>query len=220
MQFQPFGHQSGKLGDIVVSRNRGGYFQRARVKGRNPRTADQQAHRSLLGQASSRWKNLPPEICLPWEQYAALKNFPGGGRTAYASVFRVRALLGEEQSDTPPLPASFQTIALTGVRAQVGDAGLLLHLDGIAGSDPNVRYKVEASPPGGTGRKNWDSALKIIKCPATPAELQDPAALGRAYLAKFPVPPAGRAIAIRVTPGRDGQLGPPLTFVSIVAPAG
>ncbi len=125
-----------------------------------------------MGQASSRWKNLRPEICLPWEHYAKLRDFSGGGRTAYASVFRVRAMLGEEQFDTPPLPASFEVLTLTGVRAQVGDPGLLLHLDGIAASDPDVRCKVEASPPGSPSRKNWDSALRIIKCPATLPELQ------------------------------------------------
>ncbi len=171
MQFQPFGHQSGKLGNIVVSRNRGGYFQRARGKGRNPRSADQQELRNHLGEASSRWKNLAPKVYLPWEHYASMKNFSGGGRTAYASVYRVRAMIGEEQFHNPPLPACFEPLTFAGFGAQVSDAGLPLHLDAVADPSPNVRYKVEASPPGSPSRKNWDSALKIIKCPTTLPEL-------------------------------------------------
>ncbi len=118
MKFQPNGHQSGIQGSIAVSRNRGGYFQRARVKGRNPRTPAQQTQRDPMRQASSKW------------------------------------------------------------------------------------------------------TIKIIKCPATLAELQDPDALGRACLAKYPLPTVGSVIALRISQALDGHLSQPHSEVVSVTAAG
>ncbi len=146
--------------------------------------------------------------------------FPGGARSAYISVYRVRVLMGDVPTDIPPRPACFAFSPITGTRAELGPQGLRLFLDVLDGTSPDVRYKVAAGPPGSVSRKNWNSATKIIQCPATLAELRDPAALGRAYLAKYPLTTVGRVIALHITQAINGQLSQPYTEVVTVTAAG
>jgi hypothetical protein len=207
------------LGRIIASSNRAWQFQRQRVIPANPRTPQQQRQRGWLAAAASYWRVLTPAQQLAWDQYAKARGFTGNGFQAHNSVRLIMANTGEPFTGDPPPVAAFDKFSCNGLRAEVGGKALRLTLQDVQDPTPEVRYIVESARAGSSGRRSWDSALAIIKSPASLPELQDAAGLGRAYVAKFGLPAAGQALPVRVTQVLHGQKGLPWPGIAIVTPA-
>lgn len=62
---------TGSLGGMTMSKNKSGYYLRARTVPSNPRTSLQSAIRTGLAAFATLWKLLPRESMLSWALYAA-----------------------------------------------------------------------------------------------------------------------------------------------------
>ncbi len=84
---------------------------------------------------------------------------------------------------------------------------LQLALLSVKDKTPKTGYKIEFTRPGSPGRRNWEPMFTVIKYARSIEELRDPVALRAAYVKRFHLPPAGMAVACRITQVMHGQLG-------------
>ncbi len=200
--------QFGKVGDMIVSRNRAGPYARLWVKPLDPQTPRQLAHRARITAISTSWRLLTDAQQLRWERFGkdlGIKVNPGFN--AYASVNHVRLFLGEPLLKVPPERAAFDLFKVDGLQATLRNGDLHLALAGLSDPTPNIRYIVEATAPGSAGHRRRKSDLVFLDRPATLADLQDPVALGRAYVQRHRLPAARQRITFRVTQILNYQWG-------------
>jgi hypothetical protein len=114
---------SGKLGPNVFSRNRGGAYVRARVKGVNPNTALQQAVRTAFGQLSTQWFGVLSDAdrasWSDWANATPRRNRLGSviflaGNTAYVGANTLRRQLGLADVNTQVGPNLLSTLSQPG----------------------------------------------------------------------------------------------------------
>jgi len=105
----------GRKGSVIYSETRHGKVAREYVPHRNPRTAQQQAHRHNVGAVLGRWGTLTDEQQAAWRVAAANQWFVNdegrkvrlNGYNFFASLNIRRADLGLSQFDYPPAQPSF-----------------------------------------------------------------------------------------------------------------
>ena len=113
--------KSGRKGSVVYLNTRYGKVVRQYVYPRNPRTYEQQTHRSNLRAVLRRWRTLTPEQRAAWCIAAANKYFvteTGGqvrfnGYNFFASLNPRRADLDLPQFDLPPAEPVFRPNPVT-----------------------------------------------------------------------------------------------------------
>ncbi len=216
------GLKSGKLGDLTVSRNRGGQYLRKRGQPLNPNSTRQRDHRAIMALVTASYRTLTQMQFIAWDRYAKDRGFTDGYR-AYVSVNETRVKLGQPMMADPPDFVRFERLNTTGVQAQVGTDSFRLWFENVEDPTPGVCYIVEATPPGCPTPRKRDSEQTFIKAPAALADLRDGALLGRAYLdvyqARVGLPPVGTGIVVRLTQVLEGQRNLPHRFHPVVAAA-
>jgi len=130
---------SGSLGGATFSKNKGGLFVRARIKGTNPQSDAQTAQRGQFAAISAAWRGLIDEQRAAWE--AATAYFPYqdklGQTKNYSGAQLYSKLNGGIRSATPgaslltlpPSPVAIPTMTVTGFTATRETADM-----GFAGS--------------------------------------------------------------------------------------
>ncbi len=200
--------QSGKVGDLVISRNRAGPYARMWVKPVDQKSPRQLAHRARVTAIGSGWRSLTEAQQDAWGFFGKDIGIKGAvAFNAYASVHHVRLRLGEPPLADPPQRAQFGLFELTGLQATLRNGDLHLALQGLRDPTPNIRYVVEATAPGSAGNRWRKSDLVFFDRPATLAELQDPLALGRAYVQRHGLPAPGKRFTFRVSQVLNSQWG-------------
>lgn len=83
-----FGELSGKLGGMVFSRNAGGAYVRAGVKGTNPQTQSQLSARNAFASVSTLFRSLSSAEKTQWQEFADNWYSPrSGGNTGQFSAY-------------------------------------------------------------------------------------------------------------------------------------
>src|ERR1051326_4111581 len=128
MKIVTTGPASGKIGNVVTSRNRFGSYQRVLAKPTNPNTIDQQSQRNIFQSIASAWRGLTEDQRLQWEALAAqlprssvFSSSPLTGFQVFMQVNCVRLTAGQAVYTDPPLPPSFDVLSITGATSTVGD---------------------------------------------------------------------------------------------------
>ena len=107
--------KSGRKGSVVYVSSRHGKVARQYVRPRNPRTPEQQGHRSNLAAVRRRWRTLSAEQRATWRMAAANKYFITetgeqvrlNGYNFFVSLNTRRADLDLPQFDLPPAEPVF-----------------------------------------------------------------------------------------------------------------
>lgn len=207
----------GKLGGQVFSKNRSGAYVRTKVTPVNPRTADQQSNRSLLGSLSANWSGLSDAQRSAWN--GAVDSFQKTnvfgdltkptGKNLFTSLNKVllqafpssaMLLLPRAKVDFPVFLLSSATYnPVTGAfRIQLGGdvaVGATYHVRATGATSVGTTYVTNLLR--GLGRAFTSTTGNVLTI--TPE-----------YLAKFGLVSAGNSISVEVRQvANNGQLGVP-----------
>jgi hypothetical protein len=200
---------------VIYSETRHGNVARQYTPPRNPRAAQQQAHRRNVRAVSDRWRTLTPEKQAAWCDAVANKYYvTKTGRRRRCSGYQFfrslnirRADLGLPQYDLPkpepafgPIPVSELAVTNVGGRTTVK-----LRLSGV----PVQEILVYGAAPVRTGVR------RVQHCPflgLLPASIDGWSDITELYVARFGEPKPGTAIWIRVCQHIDGWNSAPIEF--------
>ena len=127
---------SGSIGGATFSKNKGGLFIRAKIKGTNPQSDAQTAQRGQFSTISATWRTLTDDQRAAWE--AATPYFPYqdklGQTKNYSGAQLYSKLNGGIRSAspsasllvTPPAPVSIPTLTVTGFAVTNGSGNMAL----------------------------------------------------------------------------------------------
>jgi len=123
---------SGSLGGATFSKNKGGLFVRARIKGTNPQSDAQTAQRGQFAAISAAWRGLTDEQRTAWETATAY--FPYQDKLGQTKNYSGAQLFGKLNGGirsaspsaslltSPPAPVSIPSLTVTGFAA-TNDSG-------------------------------------------------------------------------------------------------
>jgi hypothetical protein len=199
--------KSGRKGSVVYLNTRYGKVARQYVRPRNPRTPEQQTHRSNLRDVLRRWRTLTPEQRAAWCIAAANKYFVTetgdqvrfNGYNFFASLNTRRADLDLPQFDLPPVEPVFgqNPVAELVVTNTGGKITLKLRVP----SPPAQYTLVQGAKPVRTGVRCVQHFPFLGLLPPPKDGWSD---ITELYVARFGVPKAGTAIWIRTCQHIDG----------------
>ena len=165
--------KSGRKGSVVYLKTRHGNVARQYVQPRNPRTAEQQAHRSNVREVSIRWRALTPEQRAAWRVGAADRYFVSktgrpvrlNGCNFYVSLNTRRADLGLPQFDLPPAEPVFSPnpVAELVITNTGGRITLKLRV-----TSPPIQYTLGAGPSADQDGRPLRAALSLPGAAACP----------------------------------------------------
>ena len=212
----------GRKGGVIYSETRHGNVARQYTPPRNPRAAQQQAHRRNVRAVSDRWGTLTPEQQAAWRAFVANKYYVTktgrrrrcSGYQAFRSLNIRCADLGLPQYDLPvpepvfgPNPACELVVTIVG-----GRATLQVRLSGV----PVQHMVVYGAAPVRTGVRRVQHCPLLGLLPPAKDGLSD---ITELYVARFGEPKPGTAIWIRVCQHIDGWTDVPKEFrVRVEAP--
>ena len=195
----------GRKDSVIFSETRHGKVARQYTPPRNPRAAQQQAHRRNVRTVSDRWGTLTPEQQAAWRAAVANKYYVTkkgrrrrcSGYQFFRSLNTRRADLGLPQFDLPPTEPVFDPSPVSGfVVTYVGGRFTLMLRVSIVTAQCILVY---GAAPVRTGVRRSD--------------------ITELYVARFGEPKAGTAIWIRVCQHIDGWTDVPKEFrVRVEAP--
>ena len=204
--------KSGRKGSVVYVNSRHGKVARQYVRPRNPRTAEQQAHRSNVRAVSSRWRTLTPEQRAAWRVGAADRYFESktgrpvrlNGCNFFVSLNTRRADLGLPQFDLPPAEPVFSPnpVAELVITNTGGRITLKLRVP-----SPPIQYTLVQGPaPVRTGVRCVQHFPFLGLLPAPTDGWSD---ITELYVARYGAPKVGTAIWIRTCQHIDGWIDVP-----------
>ena len=206
---------------VVYLETRHGKVARQYVCPRNPRTAEQQAHRQNVCAVSARWRTLTPEQHGAWCVAAAENDFTdetGGpvhlsGYTFFMSLNTRRADLGLAQFDLPPARPFFDGNPV--VELAIANSGGKITLK-LRVPSPPVQYTlVYAAAPVG-------SAVRYVRLFPFLGLLPPPkdgwSDITDLYVARFGVPKPNQAIWVRICQHIDGWIDAPKVVRARILP--
>ena len=199
--------KSGRKGSVVYLNTRYGKVARQYVCPRNPRTPEQQIHRSNLRAVLRRWRTLTPEQRAAWCIAAANKYFVTetgrqvrfNGYNFFASLNTRRADLDLPQFDLPPAEPVFGPNPVT--ELEVTNTGGKITLKLRVPSPPAQYTLVQGSKPVRTAVRCVQHYPFLGLLPPPKDGWSD---ITELYVARFGVPKAGTAIWIRTCQHIDG----------------
>lgn len=142
----------GKLGGHVFTKNRAGASTRTKVTPSNPRTASQQANRSLLALFSVGWSALTDAMRASWngavDSWTKTNifgdNVKPSGKNLYTALNKNLASIGLASIDVAPEKVELPLLGLTWVDVNIGDEEITLSTEAIPAGTYVV---VGATPP-------------------------------------------------------------------------
>lgn len=184
----------GKLGGQVFSKNRGGAYIRTKVTPSNPRTADQQANRTLLGSLSQGWSALTAEQRLSWNSAVsawAKTNIFGdihnpSGKNLYVQLNKNIIAIGGAAINTAPEKVEMGIIGLESVVVTVGIGAIDITASGTASG---FVLQCSATPPLTQGTTNAKNKFRVFY--TVPFDDLNSNDAWDAYIAKFGTLTAG-----------------------------
>jgi hypothetical protein len=215
--------KSGRKGSVVYVNSRHGKVAREYVRPRNPRTSEQQGHRSNFHTVLRRWRTLSVEQRAAWCVAAANKYFITEtgrrvrlkGYNFFASLNTRRADLGLLQFDLPPAELVFSPNPVTELVATNTGGKFTLKLR--VPSPPAQYTLVQAAAPVRYGVRCVQHFPFLGLLPPPTDGWSD---ITELYVARYGVPKAGTAIWIRTCQHIDGWTDvPKVARVRVPAPA-
>jgi hypothetical protein len=213
--------KSGRKGSVVYVKSRHGKLAREYVRPRNPRTPEQQGHRSNVRAVSGRWRTLTPEQRTAWCIATANKWFVTetgrqvrlNGYNFFVSLNTRRADLGLAQFDLPAAQPVFgrNPVVELAITNTGGKITLKLRVTGI----PAQYTLVQGAKPVGTAVRCVQHYPFLGLLPPPVDGWSDITAL---YVARHGVPKAGTAIWIRTCQHIDGWTDVPRVIRARVPP--
>jgi hypothetical protein len=199
--------KSGRKGSVVYVNSRHGKVARQYVRPRNPRTPEQQGHRSNLRAVLRRWRTLSAEQRAAWCGVAAKHDFITetdrtvrlNGYNFFASLNTRRADLSLPQFDLPPAEPVFSPnpVAELVITNTGGKITLKLRVP-----SPAAQYTLVQGPaPVRTGVRCVQHFPFLGLLPPPTDGWSD---ITELYVARYGVPKAGTAIWIRTCQHIDG----------------
>src|ERR1035441_6549736 len=202
----------GRKAAVIYSETRHGKVAREYVTPRNPRTADQQAHRNNVRAVTGRWRTLTPEHRVAWCAAAANRySVTERGRRVrlngyhhFVSLNIRRADLGLPQFDVPPAEPVFSQNPVDELAATFtgGKFTLKLRVPG-----PTAQYTLVS------GAAPVRSAVRYVHHFPFLGLLPPPkdgwSDITKLYVARYGVPKANQAIWIRTCQHIDGWIDVP-----------
>ncbi|WP_118774640.1 hypothetical protein [Culturomica massiliensis] len=168
-----FDDLSGKAGNIVAARNRGGLYVKPRRIPRNPRTSAQMNTRGILSSNSKSWEGLTQAQREAWNaaaiNYQGSKNFGENvklsGINAFVKFNNNLSMIMQPAIDMPPILPEFPSFGIESVTytaaGEETPAKLELTLNGNEISD-DFFIICRATAAFSAGRESMTSALRII----------------------------------------------------------
>lgn len=203
-----FDDLSGKAGNIVAARNKGGLYVKPRRIPRNPRTSAQMNTRGILSSNAKAWEALTQAQRDAWNaaavNYQGNKNFGENvklsGINAFVKFNNNLSLIGEAPISVPPAVPEFPTFKIASVVYTPAEEGtpakLELTLSGTKIS-PDYFIVCRATAAFSAGRESMASALRVIS-----AKVSDETGkmdVYEDYTSKFGIfPEAGKKIHFEV----------------------
>jgi hypothetical protein len=199
--------KSGRKGSVVYVNSRHGKVARQYVRPRNPRTPEQQSHRSNLRAVLRRWRTLTPEQRAAWCIATADKYFVTetgrqvrfNGYNFFASLNTRRADLDLAQFDLPPTEPVFRPnpVAELVVTSTGGRIALKLRV-----LSPTAKYTlVQGAKPVRSGVRCVQHFPFLGLLPSPTDGWSD---ITELYVARHGVPKTATAIWIRTCQHIDG----------------
>lgn len=212
----------GKIGGHVMSKNRGGAYMRTKVTPSNPRSATQQANRSLLGSLSASWSGLTDSQRNSWNgavnDWSKTNifgdNIKPTGKNLFVALNKNINAIGGATILVAPAKVEMAILGLTAVDVAIGATTINL-LD--AGNADAIQVVVSATPPLSAGtsftKGKFRKIYNALGASVVPADLYD------AYVAKFGAPALGQNISFEVKlVEANGQMSvPEVVKATIVA---
>jgi hypothetical protein len=199
--------KSGRDGSVVYVNGRYGKFVKKFVPPRNPRTREQQGHRTKVRAVSGRWGPLTPKQRASWCAAAADKYFVNkkgdqvrlNGYNFFVSLNTRRADLGLPQFDSPPAEPVFPDNPVVElVAVNTGDTIL-------------IKLRVLTLPAKYTlvqGPRPVRTSLRCVQhfpfLGLLPPPIDGWSDITELYVARHGVPKVGQAIWIRTCQHIDG----------------
>ena len=215
--------QTGKLGLTVTWSGRNGLIRRTLAIPANPRTEQQLAVRSLLGQQTRRFDGLTDAQQDAWNVAAAgYRSTPSLGQSGpltglqlFVRINSKLGLLGQAPVDAPPVAPQFPALAPQGL-VITNTAGVVAVKLTCVG-DPGENTVLRACPPQNSAIRACDNYRIIRTCPAAVAGVADITAL---YASEFGAAPgAGKRLFVRASTMVDGFESLPRQFQARVPAA-
>src|ERR1017187_6047305 len=199
--------KSGRKGSVVYVNSRHGKVVRSYVRPRNPRTPEQQAHRSNLAAVRRRWRALSAEQRATWRMAAANKYFITetgeqvrlNGYNFFVSLNTRRADLYLPQFDLPSAEPVFSPNPVT--ELVVPNTGGKITLKLRVTSPPTEYTLVQGAAPVRTGVRCVQHFPFLGLLPPPTDGWSDITDL---YKARYGEPKPGTAIWIRTCQHIDG----------------
>jgi hypothetical protein len=202
----------GRKGSVIYSETRHGKVARQYVQPRNPRTAEQQAHRSNFRAVTARWQTLTQEQRLAWCVAAAGRYFLNeegrqvrlNGQNLFVRLNTRRADLGLPQFDLPPAEPVFSQNPVDELAAMLtaGKFTLKLRVPG-----PTAQYTlVYAAAPVRSAVRYVHHFPFLTLLPPPKDGWSDVTDL---YVARYGVPKPNQAVWVRVCQHIDGWIDAP-----------
>jgi hypothetical protein len=213
----------GKLGGQVFSKNRGGAYIRTKVTPSNPRTADQQANRALLGSLSQSWSGLTEAERASWNgavsNWAKTNIFGDShnptGKNLFVQLNKNLSAAGFATILVAPEKVEMAILGLTSVEFNLTDDTLSLN---NTGDTTGFTITLSATPSLTQGTSNAKNKFRNFY--TAPSGDYDELDAYAAYAAKFGAPVIGANIQVSVKlVAENGQLSVPESVkATIIAP--
>lgn len=219
-----FDDLSGKLGNIVAAKGRGGSYIRARVIPFNPCSTAQIASRAIMTTNSQAWAGLSDAQRTLWDAAVSDWKTSGifgnkltpSGFNLYCSLNNNLGVIGVAAISVPPAKAAVPGIAtLSATQVHSGATTIVFTPTPLAAGS---KYIVEATRPMSAGISFVKSKYRIIA--VLPAGTTSPYTATTVYATKFGGPGlATQKVFFRIRPvdSTTGQPGAPLTCIAIVS---
>ncbi len=207
--------KSGRKGSVVYLKSRHGNVARQYVPPRNPRAAEQQAHRGKVRAVSCRWRTLTAEQRAAWCAGAANRTFVSktgrpvrlNGCNFFVSLNTRRADLGLPQFDLPPAEPVFSPNPVAElVITNIADTITIK----LRVASPPIRYTLVQGPA--PTRSGVRCVQHFPFLGLLPAPIDGWSDITELYVARYGVPKAGTAIWIRTCQHIDGWINVPKVF--------
>jgi hypothetical protein len=204
--------KSGRKGSVVYLNTRHGKVAREYLRPRNPRTADQQAHRDNVRAVTGRWRTLGAAQRAAWHAATANKYFVNeagrrvrlNGYHHFVSLNTRRADLGLPQFDLPPAEPVFSPNPVAELVATYTGGEFTLKLR--VPSPPAQYTLVQGARPVRTGVRCVQHFPLLGLLPPPTDGWSDITDL---YKARYGEPKPGTAIWIRTCQHIDGWIDVP-----------
>jgi hypothetical protein len=213
----------GRKGSVIYSVTRHAKVAREYMPPRNPRTPEQQGHRTNVRTVSGRWSTLTQGQRAGWCISAANKYFVNekgrrvrlNGYNFFVSLNTRRADLGLPEFDVPPAEPVFSPSPVA--ELVVINTGGKITLKLRVSSPPAQYILVHGAAPVGTGVRHVQHFSFLGLLPLLTDGCSD---ITELYVARFGMPKAGKAIWIRTCQHIDGWTdAPKVVRARVLAPA-